>query len=97
MTETEIRTLKDLESPAKGFHGFVSIIELRHEVIRLIEGLKKHNFYCVICEKFSCDCGSSDCFKPKLEHVDELIRYLFNITKEDLSRDSPNKKGDLEK
>jgi hypothetical protein len=95
MTNSELKTLEDLESPAKGFHGFASIIELRHEAIRLIKGLEKHNFYCVICEKFGCDCGSSDCFKPKFEQVDELIRYLFNITEKDLTRSSP--KGDSEK
>ncbi len=21
------------------------------------------DFYCIVCEKFNCDCSSSDCFK----------------------------------
>lgn len=57
---------------------------LRQEAIRQIKELRNHKFYCLICEKFDCDCGSSDCFKPRSEYVENWIKHSSNITEEDL-------------
>ena len=91
----KLKTLKDIETfdivKMKESHselhipnGFVEKSVLKAEAIKWIMGFRIHNFYCVICEEFDCDCLSSNCFKPKGEDVEHWIRHFHNITEEDL-------------
>ena len=56
----------------------------RQEIIRHLRELRNHSFYCLVCEKFDCDCGSSDCFKPRSKDVENWLKHFLNITEEDL-------------
>ncbi len=83
---TKLKTLKDMMVDSWGEKY------LRQEAINHIKELREHKFYCLICEKFDCDCGSSECFKPRSEEVEYWIRYFFNITEDDLKT---NEKGEI--
>ena len=97
---TELKTLKDLEKDfskisrplpidiklATNNYPFniVETEDLRQEAIKWIKGLREHKFYCVVCEKFDCDCSSSDYFKPRSEGVESWIMHNYDISEEDL-------------
>ena len=84
---TKFKTVKDLEweYPINALRRKIIFPEeLRQEIIRFLKELRKHTFYCLICEKFECDCSSSDCFKPRSETIEHFFRIWLHITKEDL-------------
>lgn len=91
--ETELKTLKDFRRPkdeeapytgewAMGINETCD--NLRKEAIKDIKELRDHRFYCVVCEKFDCDCGSSDFFKLTSEKVEAYIKWKFNITEKEV-------------
>ena len=80
----KVKTLEDFRDYPKPSDFEVSAGELKQEAIKWIKELRDYKFYCVVCEKFECDCGSSDCFKPKKENIESWIKHFFNIIEGDL-------------
>ena len=86
---TELKTLKDLKhhyipSDEEDDGLWIKKDDLKSETIKWIKGLRDHNFYCVICETFDCDCGSSDFFKLTSEKIESGLKTIFNIEEDDL-------------
>ena len=82
----KLKTLKDLKEKFYDM-GVMCYTEpeLKREVIKWAKKSNGKGFYCTICEKFNCDCGSSDCFKIlNLEEAVKWIKHFFNITRGDL-------------
>lgn len=61
--------------------------DIKLSVIRWIKEAKKNTFYCTICEKFNCDCGSSECFKiHELDEIIKWVKYYHSITDEEVEK-----------
>ncbi len=90
----KLKTLKDIDEDfvqKRGQHifpkNYIGTKLLRQGAIEWVKKaqIKGNNFYCTICEKFNCDCGSSDTFK--IHHLDEVIKFIkhyYNLTEEEL-------------
>ncbi len=59
-------------------------VDLKEEMIKFLKELRYKKFYCIICERFECDCSSSDCFKLKSEDIENWIKYFFSIKEDEL-------------
>ncbi len=83
----KFKTLKDVDC-----HDAISIFKfrenLKQEAIKFCKAIVKESaigFYCTICEKFNCDCRSSDRYKLFfLEEVRKTLMFIANLTEEDL-------------
>lgn len=79
----KLKTLKDFGN--KKEETLIAPIDLRQEAIKWIKESEGKGFYCTICEKFGCDCGSSKYFKVyNLNQIRKWIKHFFNITEEEL-------------
>ena len=86
-TLKDFRRPKDEEAPYTGEWAMgvnETCDNLKQEIILHLKVLRREKFYCVICEKFACDCGSSDCFKPRSEEIENWAKNFFNIIEDNL-------------
>ena len=63
-------------------YGFSEVV--KQEVVKHLKELRNKRFYCVVCEKYNCDCGSSDCFKPTSVDIKIWCKNFFDINEVDL-------------